>query len=216
MNSKRMLAIANYVNKSDSVIDVGCDHGYLGIILTEKKMCHNLLLTDVKDTALNNAKKNIKTHNLNIKTMLTNGLDGINLEEYNTVTISGMGTSTILKILAQLKNDKSISKVIIQSNNNLDELRKGMQKIGYYLVDETTLFENNIWYVIMKFKQGYKRLSYSETQFGLIKKDKKGYYEYLIHNYEKINKLIPRRRILLNLNVKYKLLILYRLLKECR
>ena len=216
MNSKRMLAIASYINKGDAVIDVGCDHGYLGIILTENNLCRDLLLTDVKQSALNNAKRNIETHDVNIKTMLTDGLENINLNDYNTVTISGMGTSTILKILVLLKNDDNITKIIIQSNNNLDELRVGMQKIGYYLADETTLFENNIWYVIMKFKIGYKALKHSEVLFGLLKKDKKGYYEYLLHNYQKINKLIPKRRIMLSLNIKYKLLILNKLLKECR
>jgi tRNA (adenine22-N1)-methyltransferase len=61
MISQRLLTVASFIKETDNIIDIGCDHGYLGIILTEKKMCHNLLLTDVKDTALNNAKKNIKT-----------------------------------------------------------------------------------------------------------------------------------------------------------
>src|SRR5574344_341005 len=103
MNSKRLNIIASYILPTDKVIDVGCDHGYLGIILKESNKCDKLLLTDVKESALNNAKRNILEHDLDIDTKLTNGLENVTISNYDTVTISGMGTSTILKILSCLK-----------------------------------------------------------------------------------------------------------------
>ena len=33
MNSERLLTIASFVEKNDTVLDVGCDHGYLDIYL---------------------------------------------------------------------------------------------------------------------------------------------------------------------------------------
>lgn len=216
MNSKRIKTIASYIVRTDKVIDVGCDHGYLGILLKKENRCGDLLLTDVRTSALNNAIRNIKENDLDIKTLLTDGLDKIDLSNYNVVTISGMGTSTILKILACLKNNNDINKIIIQSNNNLDQLRKGMEKLNYYLVDETVVFENNIWYIIMKYKKGYKPLKHYQILFGLLKSDKKNYYNYLLHNYINILKMIPKQKINLIISLKYKIYILKRLLKECK
>ena len=46
MLSKRLEAIAGFVDKNDNLIDVGCDHGYLGIYLKENNLVNNLLLTE--------------------------------------------------------------------------------------------------------------------------------------------------------------------------
>ena len=33
----RLKAIANFINENDVVADIGCDHGYLSIYLTQHK-----------------------------------------------------------------------------------------------------------------------------------------------------------------------------------
>ena len=38
--SKRLKSIVSFVDKDDSVVDVGCDHGLLSIYLVENK-CNN-------------------------------------------------------------------------------------------------------------------------------------------------------------------------------
>ena len=173
MNSKRLLSIASFIEKDDKVIDVGCDHGYLGIYLKLNNLCSDLLLTDLRASALNQAVNNIKKYHLDIKTLQTNGLNNIELDKYNTITISGMGTQTILEILSSLNNNNPINKIIIQSNNDLDILRKEMISMGYYLNDEITVNENNIYYIICKFTKNNMKISEDEIQFGIIKKDKK-------------------------------------------
>src|SRR5574344_332011 len=208
MDSKRLLVIASYIKKNDNLIDVGCDHGYLGIYLKKNNLVHNLLLTDLRSSALNNALQNITSNRLEIDTFLTDGLNNINLSNYDVVSISGMGTKTILDILKPLKKDNNILKVIIQSNNNLLELRNGMLKLGYYLYSDKVVFENNIWYVISKFKKGYQRLNYSQKNFGIFAKDKYNYYKYLKESYQKLLKLIPKNKYILRINLIYKIKIL--------
>ena len=213
MNSKRLLAIASFLDKEDKVIDVGCDHGYLGIYLKENNLVNDLLLTDINSNALENAINNINNKGLNIKTLLTDGLYNINLNNYNTITISGMGTSTIIDIL---KKNNVINKIIIQSNNNLDELRSFMNDNNYYLADEVTINENNIWYVISLFERIDKKNTSMEIKYGLNKKDKIDYYKYLIDTYKRINDEIPLtntdKKKEINNNIKE----LELLLKECR
>lgn len=215
MNSKRLLAISSFIDINDKLIDVGCDHGYLGIYLKQNNLCRDLLLTDLRDDALNNAITNINKLGLNIKTLKTNGLNNIDLNNYNTISISGMGTSTILKILSILRNNSSINKIIIQSNNDLDILRKGLYELNYYLEDEITIKENDIYYVICKFMKGNKKIDSNTLLFGINKEDKKDYYNYLLNNYMEILNKIPRDNID-RINIIKKIDILNQLLKESR
>ena len=214
MNNQRLLAVASYISKDDKVIDVGCDHGYLGIYLKKNNLCEDLLLTDVSSNALNVAITNINKCNLDIKTLNTDGLKGIDLNKYNTVSISGMGTHTIIDILAILKQDNSINKLILQSNNNLDILRKEIINLGYYLEDETTLLENNKYYVICKFIKGTKKIDENTIKYGIVKEDKISYYTYLINSYESylknINNEEDKNNIINNINT------LKSLLEKCR
>ena len=48
MNSKRIKALASDVSKKDTVLDVGCDHGYLSIYIKENKLCKEVYASDIK------------------------------------------------------------------------------------------------------------------------------------------------------------------------
>ena len=215
MNSKRLLAIASFIDENDKLIDVGCDHGYLGIYLKQNHKCLDLLLTDVRSSALNNAVNNIKKYNLSIDTFQTDGLNNIDLDKYNTITISGMGTSNILDILKVLKTNNTINKLIIQSNNDLDILRQGLINLNYYLEDEITVQENDIYYIISKFIKGNKKIDKKTILFGINKDDKIDYYQYLIQHYTDILNKIPKTNKDRDKITNY-INILNKLLKECR
>ena len=216
MNSKRILAIASFIDATDNLIDVGCDHGYLGIYLKKNNKVNDLLLTDLRSSALNNAIENIQKYNLDINTYLTDGIKKIKIKNYNTISISGMGTQTIIKILSELKKKNTINKLIIQSNNDLDILRSCINNMGYYLEDEKVVYENDIYYVICKFIKNDKKNTNEEIRFGLIKKDKIEYYEYLIEYYNGILKQIPKTNTDLVNELNSNINLLNKLLKECR
>ena len=216
MESIRILAIAKFIDRSDKLIDVGCDHGYLGIYLKQNNLVNDLLLTDVSNNALNSAITNIKRSNLDIKTKCTDGLQGIDLDKYNTISISGMGTNTILNILSLIKDNNTINKLILQSNNDLDILRREVIKLGFYLDDEITIKENDIYYVICKFIKGDSKLSEKEILFGLNKEDKRTYYKYLINTYSNILSNIKDTGNLKYIELNNYIKILNELLKEGR
>ena len=175
-----------------------------------------MLLTDLRDSALNNAIENINKYGLNIDTYLTDGIKNIDVDNFDTISISGMGTQTIIKILSELKKNNTISKIIIQSNNDLDILRSYMNNIGYYLDDEITVLENGIYYVICKFIKSDNKNTNEEVRFGLIRNDKIEYFEYLVNYYNSILKQIPKTNINLINELNSNINLLKRLLKECR
>jgi len=192
MISIRLRSIASFLSRDDRVLDIGCDHGYLGIYVTKEHLVSSITLTDIRNTALNQAKKNIEKENLNIPLILSDGLYRIDMKDINTIVISGMGSSNILKILKCKDKLKNVNKLILQSNNNLDKLRKGITNYGYQLVNEITIKEKDIWYVVCLFIKNNKAYIDDITmQFGILKKDKILYYKYLYNKYLNIYKNLP-------------------------
>lgn len=186
--SERLLSVANFIDIDDALVDVGCDHGYLSIYLMQNKLCQKVIATDINQNALNNAIYNIKRNNLNIETILSDGLEKVNLNNINTLVITGMGTATILHILksADLNN---IKKIIIQSNNDYTLLRENMNKLGYYLIDDDEVFDKNIWYVTMKFVKSEKKNDLNIINYGYLNNSL--YCNYLVEKYRDILKKIP-------------------------
>ena len=169
--SKRLEKIASYVDCTASIVDIGCDHALLDIYLAKTKSNINIIASDINNNALSNAKKNIKKYGLNnkIKTILSDGLNSIDTSNIDTIIISGMGTHTMVGILQNNLNKlKNIDTIILQSNNDIDFLRKKITKLGYYIEEEALIKEKKIIYTIIKFKKGYKFYTNKELYFGPI------------------------------------------------
>lgn len=187
--SKRLQAIVSFVSSSDSLVDVGCDHGLLSIYLYENKMVKKVIASDINENALSSAINNIKIRGYNIETVLSDGIKNINLKGINTLVISGMGTGTILHILEDNDKLKKINKLIIQSNNDYKELRQSLNDKGYYLEDEIYTKERNKWYVTCKFVKSSKKNTLTEIKYGFLNNDL--YNDYLIEREMNIYKKIP-------------------------
>ena len=202
--SKRLQAVATLVDINARVIDVGCDHAYLDIYLTQNND-NKCVATDINKNALEQAKKNIKKFNLEdkIETKLTNGLTDINVKENDNIVISGMGTYTILEIL---KTNNLSNTLIISSNNNIDILRKEVINLGYYIDSEIFIIDKNKPYIIIKFIKGIKKYSKLDILLGPILKNSMEYKKYIIKKYKNILNNISKKKILLKL--KYRIIIL--------
>ena len=185
MKSLRLLAIASLIDKGSSVLDVGTDHAYLPIFLSQNKKCKSIIASDVSSNALKIAKDNLKKYHIDdVKLILSNGLDSIN-EDYDTIVLAGMGTSTIIKIL---ENKKLPNTLIISSNNDLYKLRKFMNKIKYKIKEEIVILEKNKYYDIIKYQKGNEKLSYFKKMYG--KSNEKKYYKYLLTKEKNIFKKV--------------------------
>lgn len=202
MLSKRLKAIASLI-EDENVIDIGCDHAFLDIYLTiQGKKCTAI---DNKNSVLEYARFNIDKYNLTnkINVVLSNGLDNYRINKNEIVVIAGMGTRTIIDILKN-KQFQYIDTIIIQSNNELEKLRKHITNIGYFIENEVVVFEKK-YYVIMKVRKGIKKYKNIEYKYGPFAIKNK---EYLNYNIEKLNELysrIPKNNIIKRLRVKLKL-----------
>ena len=190
--SKRLRSLISFVSNEDSLVDVGCDHGYLSIYLKENNLCKSVICSDINNNALNSAISNIKRYNLKIGCYLSDGLNKVPMEGINTIVISGMGTSTIISILENKEKLKYINKIILQSNNNHEELRRYMNQIGYYLKEEKYIKDKGKWYISMLFLKSENVNSVLELKYGFLDND---YGNYLLDSYKSICKRIPENRL---------------------
>jgi len=202
--SKRLQAIATLVDVNARVIDVGCDHAYLDIYLTQNND-NKCVATDINKNALEIAKKNIKKYNLEnkIETKLANGLTDIKVRDNDNIVICGMGTYTILEIL---KTNNLSNTLVISSNNNVDILRKEVINLGYYIDSEIFIIDKNKPYIIIKFIKGIKKYNKLDILLGPILKNNIKYKKYIIKKYKNILNNISKKKMLLRL--KYRIIII--------
>lgn len=212
--SNRLLKIASLVKDHDVIIDVGCDHALLDIYLTKNKIVKKAIATDITNGAINMALKNVSYYDcLNVDVRLGDGLDTLKKEDkVSLIIMSGLGNQKIVSILNNNKEKIcNINELIIQSNTGYYELRKEVVKLGYFIEDEVLIKENNIIYVIIKFKKGKRRYSNKQLYFGpILLKNKDTLFKELISKDINKNKLIldnlPSKKVLkrLELNLKIK------------
>ena len=207
---KRIEAIASLICDSKTIIDVGCDHAYLDIYLALNRENVKCFACDINKNALEMAKKNIIRYNLQdkIDIVLTDGIDGINILKNTIIVISGMGTSTIKHILSN-KNANKAYEIIIQSNNDLEDLRKYMISNGYYINDEKSVLDRGKYYIIISFKKGIIKYNKYEYYFGPVilknSKDNIDYLEYLLRENKNKYKKIPFKYFKLRFSISRKI-----------
>ena len=201
---KRMLAIANLVDNSKVLADVGCDHAYISINLLENGKVERIIASDLREGPLNIAKDNIKLEGFEerIETRLCAGLCGYEAGEVDTILISGMGGMLVKEILSEsIDVVRRADTLILEPQSDLRVVRAYLKDIGFEIIDEDMLSEGGKYYQIMKAVKSKERMevcedigAMAENEFGpiLIKKKhpvlleflkkRKNHYERLLQN----------------------------------
>ena len=194
--SKRLKTIASLVPDNTYVVDVGCDHGLLDIYLSLNN--HYCIASDISKKCIEKVKENIKKYQVQDKVIpiCTDGITNIEIPDNTCLILSGLGTKTIIDIINKCPLD-NINSIIIQSNNELDILRFKMMK-NFHLEDEISIYDKNIFYVVMKWKKG--SITYNDKELYLgsilpIKKESKKYYQFLLEKNQNILNKIPSNHL---------------------
>lgn len=202
--SKRLLAIANLVDKNSSIIDVGCDHALLDIYLSQNKIIKKSIASDVVPGPINMAKKNLLKYEIdNIELRISDGLDSLTKKDkIDTIIMSGLGNQKITSILKKdLSKLDGINYIVVQSNTGYDRIRKEVVSLGFSIKEEILVEDNDIIYVVIKFVKGNKKYTKKELYFGpvLLKNKNELFYKMIkigIKKNDEIIKRLPKRKIL--------------------
>ncbi len=188
--NKHLSMISAFINSNDKVIDIGCDHGLLGIFLVKEKNVSRMISSDINKGPLKKAKENIIKYNLDnkIELRLGNGLEAVS-DDIDTIVISGMGGITITNILSDIRNYNNIKKLIISPNSDYELTRRFISQLGFKLEKEEMIIEKNKYYLISEYLIGKEKINYFFGKLDLSNKIVKSYYNDLYNK----NKLILKR-----------------------
>lgn len=206
--SPRLKLIADLVENSKVVADIGTDHAYLPSYLCLENRCETAIASDVRTGPLNRADSTILKYHLSdrIETRLGGGLETIELSDnVDTAIIAGMGGLLICDILEKSMDLVITMKhIILQPMTMAPELRKFIYNKNLGKVCEYIAVENQKIYNIISIRldentNSFERESQTELELflgkNLIESRPKNYDVYIENQIRKLENLIASLKI---------------------
>lgn len=153
--SNRLKSIAELIDQSNSLVDVGTDHAYLPIYLIKEGIIKTAIASDINKGPVFKAQENIKKNKVDnfIQCRLGPGLQTVKPYEVDGAAIAGMGGNLIRDILEDnLQVVKSLQYLILQPVQNPEILREYLYQSGYDIIDEELCYDEGKYYEIIKVK----------------------------------------------------------------
>lgn len=166
MISKRLRESAKYLKGFHCLADCGTDHGYLPIYAIKHGFVRQAIASDNKELPLKNAQKNIQDEQVDVTTILADGLPYLN-SEIDVVSILGMGGRLITDILEQA-NLQHVKRLVLSPNSEHVILRQFLENHGFRIVNEEFIKDKSKYYQIIVSEPGTMALSAIELEFGPI------------------------------------------------
>jgi len=194
--SIRLKTIVSMIEKCDSIIDVGTDHGYVPIYLVENGIIKSAIASDINRGPVDKAKNNVTANNVGaqISCRMGSGLSTVSKGEVEVAIIAGMGGNLIRDILeADLDVVKGFKYMILQPVQNAEVLREYLYITGYDILDEEICNDDGKFYEIIKVRYNNKPITidyiyYEISKILLNKKSTvmKSFIEYKLQKYSKV------------------------------
>ena len=139
----------------DLAADIGTDHAHLPAALLQRGRCQRMILTDLSESALNNARGEIIRLRLSDRVSLRcgNGLMPLN-ERCGMISVTGMGGRTIHDILLAGQSRLQGSALLLSAHTDLPLIRDAVRRIGYHLDREEPCFCAGRYYLVIRARPG--------------------------------------------------------------
>lgn len=185
--SNRLSAVASLVKSGSIIADIGTDHGYIPVYLYKKGIIKGAVAADVNEKPLSSCKTLVLQEGLCgvIKTRLSDGLENISSDEYDTVIIAGMGGELISDILS--KADLRDKHIILNPMTHPELARKFLYDNGFEIDNDFIVKESKHYYSVFDayYTGKAKTISPSDYYLGNIKDfSNKEYFEHLLNYLE--------------------------------
>jgi tRNA (adenine22-N1)-methyltransferase len=194
--SIRLKTIVSMIDRCESAIDVGTDHGYVPIYLVKNGIIKNVIASDINKGPVDKARNNIALNNAynQVVCRLGSGLSTVKKGEVEIAIIAGMGGNLIRDILeADIDVVKQFKYLILQPVQNAEVLREYLYITGYNIIDEEICKDDGKYYEIIKVKYNTKpviqeKIYYEISKTLLNKKSTvmQSFLEYKLRKYTKV------------------------------
>ncbi|MCM1115225.1 MAG: class I SAM-dependent methyltransferase [Clostridium sp.] len=144
--SIRLKAVADLVKPGAAIADIGTDHGYVPVYLVKTGIVTSAVAADINEGPLSSCEALVKQEGLcnTIKTRLSNGLDKIESDAYDTVIIAGMGGELISEILS--KQDLRGKHIILNPMTHPEIARKFLYDNGFDIMNDLIVKDGRHYY----------------------------------------------------------------------
>ena len=149
--SKRLKAVAGFVTRGSTLVDVGCDHGLLPVYLVENGIVTHATACDIKEGPLNASRELVKARGLEgkIRCVISDGFKEISPTSYDTATVCGMGGELIASILENSKEHFLSDKhFIFNPMTHSEILRKYLCENGFKIEKDIIICDTGHYYNI--------------------------------------------------------------------
>ncbi len=167
MLDNRLQLAYDLYDECELAADIGTDHALLPSALLRSGRCSRMILTDISESALCHARKEMVRQDLTdrVSLRLGNGLFPIS-EPCQMISVLGMGGRTISEILLSGRSRLFGASLLLSAHTDLYRVRKAIMDIGYHLLSETPCLDRGRFYLIMKALPGEETLSETEIRLG--------------------------------------------------
>lgn len=162
MVNKRLEIVNKFIDVNDTLADIGCDHGYLGIMAINKGVKF-VQFIDNKQGPLSSAKQNCANINEDyLEFTLSSGLNDLN-PKVDTIAFCGVGGELLVEVLKEdLDKAKKLKKLILQPNKNEASLRKFLNDNNFKILNEEVVFDKDKYYEIIICAYSNEEINYSD------------------------------------------------------
>ncbi|MFC4320806.1 tRNA (adenine(22)-N(1))-methyltransferase [Litchfieldia salsa] len=169
--SKRLEAVASNILPNSILADIGSDHAYLPCYAFLKGKISSAIAGEINDGPFRSAQEQVRKSNLAevIEVRKGNGLEVIQPNEVDCITIAGMGGTLITSILEEGSNKlEGVSRLVLQPNIGAINIRKWLIQNNWGITSETILEEDGKIYEIIVADRGNTEKSYEDLKAGLL------------------------------------------------
>jgi len=147
--------------------DIGTDHAHLPAALLQRGRCQHMILTDLSESALNNARSEIIARRLTDRVSFRYG-DGLQplRERCGMISVTGMGGRTIRDILLSGQARLQGAALLLSAHTDLPLIREAVCRIGYHLDREEPCFCAGRFYLVLRARAGAAEMSPREIRLG--------------------------------------------------
>lgn len=195
MLTRRLEKILSVVPECDTLADVGCDHGYVGITALARGIARQVVFCDISEPSLEKARQNcpeaLKTR---AQFVCRDGLGDISC---NCAVIAGIGG---LEIISVLQGAEVLPEtLVLQPMRNQADVRQWLAERYKIVSDEK--FSDGKYYDLIVAKLGCgDTLSSDEVKFGRTNlnhphKDFKTFLQKEREKYRKIREICESREV---------------------
>lgn len=169
--SKRLAAIAGFVEPQARIADIGTDHAYIPIYLAQTDTIEFAVASDIGAGPCQIARQNITAHDVadRIVVRQADGLAGIQADDdLDTIIIAGMGGQLMVEILeAGLDRLDGTESLILAPNRDDYTVRSWLAKHEFGILDEALLEDEGHVYPIIVAGQTRPEVPYTQADLVL-------------------------------------------------